>query len=131
MISDSMAPLIEGGDLVLIDPYKPGLRPKLGDLILFKERTKEVLHRVVKKNNENVFLKGDNAFEFQKVSLDEIKGIGRVVFSGEKTIELASFKEKVFVILDKIFFQRIWLLKIFNYRVFRYKCTKKLKKVIW
>lgn len=130
IVSDSMAPLIEVGDLVLIGSPKK-IDVKVGSLVLFKDKGKKILHRVVKKTKSKIFLKGDNAFEFQEIKKSEVLGVGTEIFSENRGMKLGSVKEKIFVFLDKIFFQRVYFLKFFRYRVFRYKKMKKLKKILW
>lgn len=129
LVSDSMAPLIEVGDMVLIAKNRPNL--KKNNLVLFKDHGKKVLHRIVKLDKNFIFLKGDNAYEIQKIMRKNVLGVGLKVFSASKSIELGSFKEKVFVLFDQIFFQRISLLEAFNYRVFRYNKMKRLKRWLW
>ncbi|MFZ5438245.1 MAG: S24/S26 family peptidase [Patescibacteria group bacterium] len=131
LVSDSMAPQIEVEDIVLITKSFDKSDPQSGSLILFSDKNKKVLHRIIKKTGKDIFLKGDNAFELQKISFSQIEGIAQIVFSGKKVIVLGKAKEKLFIFLDKLFFQRIYFLRFFKYRVFRYKIMKKIKNLLW
>lgn len=131
LVSDSMAPQIEVGDVVLITKSFNDREPQLGNLVLFSDQNKKVLHRIIRKIGNDIYLKGDNAFELQKINFSQIEGIAQIVFSGKKVIVLGKAKEKLFIFLDKLFFQRIYFLRFFKYRVFRYKIMKKIKNLLW
>lgn len=126
-----MAPQIEVGDVVLITKSFNDREPQLGNLVLFSDQNKKVLHRIIRKIGNDIYLKGDNAFELQKINFSQIEGIAQIVFSGKKVIVLGKAKEKLFIFLDKLFFQRIYFLRFFKYRVFRYKIMKKIKNLLW
>jgi signal peptidase I len=130
IITDSMAPLIEVGDMVFVRSAKKAVFKK-NNIVLFQDGSKKILHRVTKIKNNNLFLKGDNAFELQEIKKSEALGLAINIFSGEKTISLGGVRETIFVFLDKVFFQRVLFLHYFKYRVFRYNNMKKIKKLLW
>ena len=80
---------------------------------------------------DHLFLKGDNAFEVQKIKKSEALGLAKSIFSEEKSIKLGGKREKIFIFFDKFFFQRVLFLHNFKYRVFRYNNMKKIKKLLW
>jgi signal peptidase I len=74
---DSMAPLLQPGDSVLVAAVAPALI-KRGDLVLFRRTNEVVTHRVVAKSRTGWRTKGDNRRQLDPaVGLQEI--LGRVV----------------------------------------------------
>ena len=130
IVTDSMSPLIEAGDMVFIEPTKKVVFKK-NNIVLFQDENKTILHRVIKVKKDHLFLKGDNAFEVQKIKKSEALGLAKSIFSEEKSIKLGGKREKIFIFFDKFFFQRVLFLHNFKYRVFRYNNMKKIKKLLW
>lgn len=61
IIGHSMEPLIKSGDLVLISNFLYLFKkPQINDIIAFKKDGKILIKRLVKINNENYFVLGDN-----------------------------------------------------------------------
>jgi signal peptidase len=60
----SMSPFIKDGDIVTISPLTSS-SPGLGDVVALNhpENEKLIIHRVVKKRNNDYYVKGDNALE--------------------------------------------------------------------
>jgi hypothetical protein len=73
----SMAPLLQAGDIVQVEPTQPE-RLALGDLVVIRRERDFVTHRLVSKSSQNWLTKGDNcayldpAFETSAV-------VGRVI----------------------------------------------------
>jgi len=79
VLSDSMGPLLRTGDHVLIQSIMPdNIKP--GDIIVFKNSDKLIVHRIIRKFNNNGLLflqKGDNTTNAGIVKSEDI--LGRVV----------------------------------------------------
>jgi signal peptidase I len=75
----SMYPLIQTGDILLIEPKSPN-RLNIGDIIFYRRPWGDyVVHRLIKKNGSATLLtKGDNQYNYDPpVSFDEV--LGRVI----------------------------------------------------
>ncbi|MBO4493376.1 MAG: S24/S26 family peptidase [Ruminococcus sp.] len=71
----SMRPMIRGGrDAVLVK--KLTKRPKRYDLVMYvRPDMQGVIHRVVRYENGRYIIIGDNCWQFERVSPEQIKGI--------------------------------------------------------
>jgi hypothetical protein len=60
----SMSPFIRDGDIVTVSPLTSS-SPGVGDVVAFNhpENDKLIIHRVVKKRNNDYYVRGDNAIE--------------------------------------------------------------------
>lgn len=62
-------------------------RPKKGDIVIIKQSSKEMVKRIQKVQDHEVFVQGDNMREstdsrhFGPISMDQI--VGKVVYKGE------------------------------------------------
>lgn len=78
----SMEPNFHPRDFVLISEIPLWFRkPKVGDVVLFKENEKYIVKRVVNIKNEKYIVKGDNindSKEFGEISREEI--LGKVIY---------------------------------------------------
>ncbi|MEY4348529.1 MAG: hypothetical protein RIS43_948 [Actinomycetota bacterium] len=81
VVSDSMRPFVERGDLVIVTT-KP---PQTNDVVLFRQDSTFVLHRLVRQDAEqNWISRGDanSAEDPWKVNPRDIKGVARYVIRG-------------------------------------------------
>ena len=77
VLSESMIPLLQIGDKVLIHSVKPA-EIRLGNIIVFKNSDKLIVHRVIRNYNSLSFLqKGDNTTTAEIVSSKDV--IGKVI----------------------------------------------------
>jgi signal peptidase I len=58
VISNSMFPLIKKGDWVFVKPT-PAEKLNPGDILIFQNQRRFVVHRIVKKTNNHLITKGD------------------------------------------------------------------------
>lgn len=127
--ADSMAPLIETGEMVKIAKRT---NYTVGVILLFKTENKSIVHRLIEKRGKLFITKGDNAWKRDKpMQTINIKGEVVAIYDQHmRVIFLPSLKEKVFRGIDSLFFQG-WLMKQLWFRWFRYYVLKFLKRVIW
>jgi len=78
--SNSMEPVLEKGDLILIKGTKKG-DIKIGDIIVYKGENGFIIHRVIKIQEENLITKGD-ANLYPDLPVEYEKVIGRTVNIG-------------------------------------------------
>lgn len=77
ILSGSMLPLLQIGDKVLIQSVKPA-EIRLGDIIVFKNHDKLIVHRVIRRYNSLSFLqKGDSTTTAEIVCCEHV--IGKVI----------------------------------------------------
>ena len=77
VLSGSMMPLLQIGDKVLVQSVKPA-DIRVGDIIVFKNSDKFIVHRVIRNYNSSSFLqKGDNTTTAEIVRSEHV--IGRVI----------------------------------------------------
>lgn len=74
---NSMFPFLrDGRDLVTLRAFDPDdLKP--GVIVLFKYRTKYLLHRIIKQKGANYYLRGDNnwSFRLETCTFDDVIGV--------------------------------------------------------
>jgi len=80
--SNSMEPVLEKGDLILIKGARKG-DIKIGDIIVYKGENGFIIHRVIKIQEENLITKGD-ANIYPDLPVEYEKVIGRTVNIGGK-----------------------------------------------
>jgi signal peptidase I len=100
VLSGSMTPLLLIGDMVLVESISPE-NIKLGDIIVFKDFDKLVVHRVIQKykdGSKSFLQKGDNARIAEIVMSENIIGRVTAVQKGTKVISL-----------------NFWVWKMYNY----------------
>ncbi len=100
VLSGSMLPLLRIGDRVLVESVSPE-NIKFGDIIVFKDLDKLVVHRVIQKyndGNKSFLQKGDNARIAEIVMSENIIGRVTAVQRGTKVISL-----------------NFWIWKTYNY----------------
>lgn len=77
ILSGSMMPLLQTSDKVLVHTVKPA-EIRVGDIIVFKNSDKLIVHRVIRSYNSSSFLqKGDNTTTAEIVSSKDV--IGKVI----------------------------------------------------
>ena len=59
VVSNSMLPVIKKGDWIEVAVVNENSSLKIGDIILYRRPTDFLLHRVVKKNDDLIWTKGD------------------------------------------------------------------------
>ena len=81
--SNSMKPVYEKGDAVIIEKKKPD-QIKEQDILAFKKNNIYITHRVIEiiknENNYNFITKGDNNKEIDKYKVTEKEAIGTVKY---------------------------------------------------
>ena len=83
ILSGSMMPLLQIGDKVLVHSVNPA-EIRVGDIIVFKNSDKFIVHRVIRKYNSSSFLqKGDNTTTAEIVISKYV--IGRVIAIRKRT----------------------------------------------
>lgn len=88
VLSGSMLPLLRIGDKVLVQSAKPD-NIKIGDIVVFKDNDKLVVHRVIQKyeSDKLSFLqKGDNTRISEIISGEEIVGKVTAIRRNKRTI---------------------------------------------
>lgn len=86
ILSGSMLPLLQIGDNVLIQSVKPA-KIRFGDVIVFKNPDKLIVHRVIHRYNSSSFLqKGDNTTIAEIVSSKYLIGKVIAIRKGNKII---------------------------------------------
>jgi nickel-type superoxide dismutase maturation protease len=85
---NSMAPtLTPGQDIISFNWAYLGRKPKAGEIIVLNLNGKDIVKRVVKIEDKEVYVEGDNRKEstdsrdFGPVDLDKV--IGKVIFTGD------------------------------------------------
>lgn len=96
---NSMLPSIRPGrDLVLIEAHKE--RYKHNDIVLFKRNNGQyVLHRVIKVLKDEYIIVGDNSYDYEYVSDNQILGILTSIKRNNKTVIVKNLYYRVFVFL--------------------------------
>ena len=77
----SMNPTLYDGDRVTVlraDHYD------IGDILVFFYKGELLIHRLIKKENERYFCKGDNAFRLEDLTIDDI--FGKVILQNQQPI---------------------------------------------
>jgi len=75
VVGVSMNPILIAGDQIRIQPQEDYT---VGDVLIFRYNDKELLvHRLLRKAGERFYCKGDNAFQLEDVTAEQI--IGKVV----------------------------------------------------
>ncbi|WP_113673343.1 S24/S26 family peptidase [Vallitalea guaymasensis] len=83
---DSMLPLIMDKDIVSVRFSK---EYSLGDIVLFSYKDEgELIHRIIKKQNNLFYCKGDNAFRIESITEQNIIGIVTKVTRGSQEIQI-------------------------------------------
>lgn len=85
----SMNPTLKGGDGLIVLPYN-NEKIRCGDVITFKlqDRDHNIVHRVVKVDNQGIYTKGDNNNKVDKWIITPDDLIGRVVSIKRENREL-------------------------------------------
>ena len=79
VMTDSMAPTIRAGDVVLIKPLKSEIAP--GMIITYNHGSKTITHRVVMVNGDNLYTKGDNSEQIDPWEVPVSSVVGVTFFS--------------------------------------------------
>lgn len=98
VLSGSMLPLLHIGDKVLVQSVEPSII-RTGDIIVFKELDKFIVHRVIKtyKNERVYFLqKGDNSMAAEIVQSENLIGMVTLLRKKNKLICLNHGSWKIF-----------------------------------
>ena len=75
----SMYPtLIDGDELIIKKTHKY----LVGDILIYKNKNNLISHRLISKNSNFFFLKGDNNINLEKISKNRI--LGKVIFINKK-----------------------------------------------
>lgn len=97
VFSGSMSPILKIGDKVLVKYISPKWI-HFGDIIVFKENDKFIVHRVIRKRlsrDKLIFLeKGDNNRFASWIDAEKVIGKAIAVNKGDRYIRLDSFSEK-------------------------------------
>ena len=69
----SMVPTVAHGDVVVIRAKE---NYSIGDILMFgyNQNTEILLHRLVKKEEDRLFCKGDNSYRLEEIRLDDVWG---------------------------------------------------------
>ena len=87
-LSGSMIPLLQIGDKVLVQSVKPA-EIRVGDIIVFKNLDKFIVHRVIRKYDSLSFLqKGDNTTTAEIVRSEHVIGKVIAIRKGNRIIRL-------------------------------------------
>ena len=93
----SMFPLLrDGKDEVILQPFlKEELAPM--DVVLFKFKDKHMLHRIIRKEDERLYIQGDGSFVAKEecTTNDVIGKVGIIVKPSGKMIPTDSWKWKI------------------------------------
>ncbi len=91
VISNSMAPLIQAGDLVVADIINSHMI-KQGDILIIRREADFLTHRAIKPVDDGWVTKGDNTIQFDPPS-KERNIIGRVAYI-KKSRQIIKFKTR-------------------------------------
>jgi signal peptidase len=92
VMTDSMAPTIRAGDVVLIKPLTSEIAP--GMIITYNHGSKAITHRVVMVDGDNLYTKGDNSEQIDPWEVPVSSVIGVTYFSIPYLGYLLSFVRK-------------------------------------
>lgn len=78
--------------------------PKVNDVVLFRRSSGQyVLHRVIRKNKEHYLIRGDNCYGAEKVPPQQIIGILKGFYKGDKFIDCKTNRGyKAYVVLWRL-----------------------------
>lgn len=96
----SMIPFILNGDVITIQPLR-GKVPGIGSVVAF-ERTDPnmlVVHRVVSRNGDTMFIKGDNADECidRNIPIEKIFGVVSLIERDGRKVRLGIGRERLMI----------------------------------
>ena len=97
----SMSPFIKNGDILTIAPSRNN-SPSVGDVVAFiqPENEKLIIHRVVKKRNNDYYVKGDNGLETDGLIYStNILGVVKKVERGGKKVRISLGLERFLIAL--------------------------------
>lgn len=112
----SMMPMLQEGQDVIVVEQKP-LPQKLKkyDVVLIRKNGKLVLHRITKVYTNGFLFVGDNAFYKEKVYYEQIIGILKEFYKGDKLISVNDKKYRRYAFFRvKTYYFRLWWFKIKN-----------------
>ena len=94
--SDSMYPLLQGGDFFLAAKIKSAKDLSIGQCLIYDAgRTNPVCHRLIKIKEKNLYLKGDCSLALDSpISCEEVLGRVVAVQKQGKLISLDTFSQK-------------------------------------
>jgi signal peptidase I len=111
ILSGSMMPLLQVGDKVLVHAVKP-TDIRFGDIIVFKNPDKLIVHRVIGKADSSTYLqKGDNATTAEIVSSADVLGKAIAIQKGKRIIQLNNRKWKFINLALTLFSCSVYHLK--------------------
>ncbi|HBJ77177.1 MAG TPA: hypothetical protein DDY68_05195 [Porphyromonadaceae bacterium] len=89
----SMYPLLRNeGDEVLLKPFSATEGVKRGDIALFYFQDKYILHRVIGREGEQVFFRGDNVYDYrEECGEEEIIGVVEEIYRRKKSSHPPTF----------------------------------------
>lgn len=87
----SMMPMLRQGQDIIVVEQKP-LKIKKYDVVLIRRENKLVLHRVVKVYKTGFLFVGDNSFYKETINYEQIIGILKEFYQGDKLISVDNKK---------------------------------------
>ncbi len=115
----SMSPFICDGDSLIIEPFIKDINPEIGDVVAFisPEDGHLIIHRVIKKQDRQYLLKGDNVYSCDGYcGKNNLHGyVKEVIIMGKDLLVLTLFIRRFFQFLSNFkkiiaFFSRYKLL---------------------
>lgn len=102
----SMMPMLQQGRDVIVVEQKPQ-KIKKYDVVLIRKEGKLVLHRVVKVYKKGFLFVGDNSFYKDIISYEQIIGILKEFYQGDKLISVAdkSYRRYAFFRVKTYYFR--------------------------
>lgn len=75
VVGDSMLPLLKNRKSIVHVISVKERAPEIKDVVLYKQRGKYVLHRILAREGDTFLIRGDNNYYLEKVSVDDILGV--------------------------------------------------------
>ena len=110
----SMMPMLQEEQDIIVVEQKP-LKIKKYDVVLIRKNGKLVLHRITKVYTNGFLFVGDNAFYKEKIYYEQIIGILKEFYKGEKLISVQDKKYRRYAFFRvHTYYFRLWWFKIKN-----------------
>lgn len=89
IVGNSMKPLLkENKDKVIIEKVKDLHRL---DVVLYKKDNKYLLHRLLKIDNNTLYLRGDNTLALEKIDISDVKGVLKSYYRHNSYIQINKY----------------------------------------
>ena len=99
----SMQPILRNNrDQVLLTKVDGGLQE--GDICLFKVHGKHILHRLIRREGDSLYMRGDNVIDHCDICTPEdVVGVVKTVYRDGKSVSPTSRKWHIITILHRLY----------------------------